>query len=290
MANLKDSLFVILETLIQTVFFNRLLARLIRLLALNENEKWKNAIIRRFGKRYQINTKEAESRNLNHYPHFDAFFTRKLKPDARSVTDINLGIACPVDGTVTQAGLIHDGAVVQAKGKNFTVAALLGGQGQMSDLFNTGAFATIYLSPKDYHRVHMPFNGTLTETVHIPGRLFNITDKAVNSLPDLYAKNERVVSFFDTESGPMAVVMVGSIFSSSIETVWDGVITPPRHSEIRHWNHPYNPPSANKGEELGCFHLGSTVILLFANQKLAWETDFVEGRPVKMGELIGKIA
>lgn len=246
-------------------------------------------MIRRFGKRYKINTKEAVSRNLKDYPHFNSFYTRRLKASARPITDVDDGIACPVDGVVIQAGVIRDGEIIQAKGKNFTVSSLLGDEGQSVDSFSKGFFTTIYLSPKDYHRVHMPINGTLGETVHIPGRLFNICPSLLNRLPDLYARNERLVSYFDTDIGPMALVMVGSIFSSSIETVWDGVITPPRLSEVRHWNHPYNPPKVKRGGEVGRFNMGSTVILLFANTKVRWEENLIVGKSVRMGELIGKL-
>lgn len=290
MNDIKTPVLETLETLLQYLLCNRLTAHLLHFLAFCENEKVKNMLIKNFGKHYKINTKEAVSRNLKRYPHFNSFYTRKLKADARSITDLENGIACPVDGIVTQAGIIKEGDIIQAKGKNYSVSSLLGADNQNINSFEKGIFTTLYLSPKDYHRVHMPFNGTLSETVHIPGRLFNIVPSLIERRPSLYAKNERVISFFDTELGPMALVMVGSIFSSSIETVWDGVITPPFSSEIRHWNYPYNPPKVNKGDEVGHFNLGSTVILLFANNKISWEKDLIIGKTVKMGELIGRLS
>ncbi|WP_305907811.1 archaetidylserine decarboxylase [Methylomarinum sp. Ch1-1] len=274
---------------LQYVYPHHLVCRLLSFLAHLENEAWKDYMVKRFGKRYKVNTKEAISRNLKRYPSFNSFFTRELKPGARPITELECGVASPADGTVSQAGKISDGELIQAKGKNYTVAALLGGEEQRTDNFKEGMFTTIYLSPRDYHRIHMPFNGVLQETVHIPGRLFSFDQATVNAMPNLYAKNERVVSFFDTEAGPMALVMVGSIFSSSIETVWDGIVTPPSYSEIRRWNYPYNPPSAKKGEEIGRFNRGSTVILLFAKGAVEWESTMISGNAVKMGALIGKV-
>lgn len=288
MNDIKITLLLALETLMQYILCNRLTARLLHFLAYCEHDKLKNILIRRFGKHYKINTKEAFSRNLNQYPHFNSFYTRRLKIDARQITNVDNGIACPVDGIVTQAGVIKDGEIIQAKGQSYTVSALLGGD-HLAGLFEEGVFATLYIPPKDYHRVHMPFNGTLTESVHVPGRLFNITVPMLERLPNVYAKNERLISCFDTEIGSMALVMVGAIFASSIETVWDGVITPPFTKEVRHWNYPFNPPKVNKGGEVGHFNLGSTVILLFANKNVRWDKGVIAGKAVKMGQLIGKV-
>ncbi|MGR9051862.1 MAG: archaetidylserine decarboxylase [Gammaproteobacteria bacterium] len=255
-----------------------------------ENEAWKNLLIKRFCKRFKVDTKEAISRNLKRYPHFNAFYTRELKPEVRPVTDLERGVACPVDAVVSQVGNITDGEIVQAKGRKFTVRDVLG-QSQYAGpfIYNAGAFITLILPPGGYRRIHMPFDGTLQETVHIPGRLFNTESATLNAISDVYAKNERVVNFFDTKIGPMALVSVGSIFSSSIETIWDGVITPPTRSEVRQWSHQFNPPYAKKGEEIGRFNWGSTVILLFAGNVVEWESKLVPETQVKMGELIGKV-
>lgn len=274
----------------QYLYPHHLLSRIVGWISRNQQDVLKNKLIRRFGKFYQTNTKEAVSRNLNRYPDLNSFFTRALKKDARPITQLENGIASPSDGVVSQAGFMRAGDVIQAKGRSFSVTALLGGESSHIESYQKGVFATIVLSPGDYHRVHMPFDGTLLETVHIPGRLFSVNPTTQNRIPDLYARNERVVCFFESQAGPMALVMVGSIFSASIETVWDGIITPPTHAEIRHWNYPYNPPGGKKGEEMGRFNMGSTVIVLFAGDKVCWESDFVAGSSVKMGQLIGKLS
>lgn len=284
----NTSIKALLITLIQYVFSHQLLSRLFGLLSRCENEAWKNMIIKKFGKFYNINTKEAVSRDLNNYPSFNHFFTRQLKPGVRPITELENGVACPVDGTVTQTGIITEGQIFLAKGKEFSIAGLLGGESKRADLFSSGIFTTLYLSPQDYHRVHMPLDGTIEETVYIPGRLFLINNSTINIAPDLFAKNERVVNIFNTEAGPMALILIGSIFSSSIETVWDGVITPSPTSEIRQWNYPFNPPLAKKGEEMGRFNMGSTVIVLFGKDKVKWEAKLAPGNRVQMGELIGK--
>ncbi len=278
----------LLIALLQYILPLHLLSRLLGFLSRYENEVWKNLIIKQFGKFYNVNTKEAVSRDLKNYPSFNHFFTRQLKPEVRPITAIENGVACPADGTVSQSGNITEGEIFLAKGKTFTVTALLGGENNLADIFRNGVFTTIYLSPKDYHRIHMPLDGTMKQSLYIPGRLFVINRTAVNLDHELYAKNERVVSIFDTKAGPMAIVLIGSIFSSSIETVWDGVITPSPETEIRHWNYPFNPPVAKKGEEMGRFNMGSTVIVLFGKDKVKWETQSVAGNRVQMGELIGK--
>jgi phosphatidylserine decarboxylase len=275
-------------TLLQYIFSHHIPSRVFGFLSRCENKTWKNLIIKKFGKYYDVNTKEAVSRDLNNYPSFNHFFTRQLKPGARPITAVENGIACPVDGTVSKVGIISEGEILLAKGKKFTVTELLGGDSERANLFSNGIFTTIYLSPKDYHRVHMPLDGTIEETVYIPGRLFLIGNSTVMA-PGVYAKNERVVNIFNTEAGPMALILIGSIFSSSIETVWDGVITPSPKPEIRQWSYPFNPPVAKKGEEMGRFNLGSTIIVLFGKDKVKWETNLVSDSRVQMGELIGKI-
>ena len=267
---------------------HHLLSRLVGWLCRIENAAFKNKLIRYFGKRYRTNTKEAVSRNLNHYPNLNSFYTRALKPEARPINHLHGGITCPADGTVSQVGKISSGEIVQVKGGAFSVIALLGGKNKYTDPYVDGVFVTIVLSLGDYHRVHMPFDATLLETVHVPGRLFSVNRTTQALIPGLYARNERVVCFFESEAGPMALVLVGSVFASSIETVWEGVITPPTDTEIKRWNYPYNSPTGKKGEEMGRFNLGSTVILLFAGAKVRWEEDLLQETSVKMGRLIGK--
>ncbi len=236
---------------------------------------------------YGVNMAEAQQPDIHAYPSFNHFFTRPLKDGVRPITEVKNGIACPADGAVSQAGLITDGDIFQAKGKSFTVTDLLGGDSQRAAPFNNGLFTTVYLSPKDYHRLHMPISGTLKEMIHIPGRLFSVNGATANSVPRLFARNERVACIFDTEIGEMALVLVGAIFVSSVETVWHGVVTPPTINDVRSWSYNDNAPVLEKGAEMGRFNMGSTIIVLFEKDKAQWQADFAAGKGVKMGELIG---
>jgi phosphatidylserine decarboxylase len=166
---------------------------------------------------------------------------------------------------------------------------LLGGSAERAAPFNDGIFTTIYLSPKDYHRLHMPLTGTLREMVHIPGRLFSVNPATVNSVPNLFARNERVAAIFDTEIGPMALILVGAIFVSSVETVWHGVVTPPSITEVQNWQYGKDAPTLKIGEEMGRFNMGSTIIVLFGKGKAQWEADFKAEKRVKLGEMIGRV-
>jgi len=254
-----------------------------------ENKAVRNLLIREIAKRYKVNLSEALEQNLDAFKHFNAFFTRELKPGARPLCEGRFDIASPADGVVSQAGAIVDGDIFQAKGKSYTAAALLGGT-ERAEAFKNGQYATIYLSPKDYHRLHMPLSGTLTEMVHIPGRLFSVNQSTTNAIPGLFSKNERVCCFFDTEAGPMALVLVGAILVSGIETVWHGEVTPPSIASMQSWTYAENAPVLNKGEEMGRFNMGSTIIVLFAKDKIQWQAGFQAERPIKVGEQIGLIS
>lgn len=252
-----------------------------------ENTLWKNAFIKLIIRLYGVKMGEAKHANLDHYPSFNHFFTRELKEGVRPLTTEAKAIACPADGAVSQAGSIEDGRIFQAKGHSYTALELLGGDADRAKAFEHGSFATIYLSPKDYHRLHMPLTGTLKEMVHIPGRLFSVNTATVSAVPNLFARNERVACIFDTDAGPMALILVGAIFVSSVETVWHGVVTPPTISEPRTWQYADNAPVLEKGAEMGRFNMGSTIIVLFGKNKTAWLDDFVADKPVKLGEKIG---
>jgi len=232
---------------------------------------------------------EALEPDINTFLSFNHFFTRELKPGARPLTSEANAIACPADGSVSQAGPITDGKIFQAKGKSFTATDLLGGDAERAEPFNNGVFTTIYLSPKDYHRLHMPLTGTLREMVHIPGRLFSVNTATTNSVPGLFARNERVAALFDTDAGPMALVLVGAIFVSSIETVWHGVVTPPSITSVRSWQYQENAPVLKIGEEMGRFNMGSTIIVLFGKDKVQWDGELTAEKVVKLGERIGKM-
>lgn len=253
----------------------------------SENPVIKNVFIRQIIKHYGVDMDEALQQDIRQFKSFNDFFTRELKPDARPLVCGANAIASPADGVVSQAGAIADGRIFQAKGKSFTAQELLGGCAERAAPFANGQFATIYLSPKDYHRLHMPLTGTLTEMVHVPGRLFSVNTITSQIVPRLFARNERVCCLFDTEAGPMALVLVGAIFVSSIETVWQGVVTPPTIRTVRTWDYPNNPPTLSMGEEMGRFNMGSTIIVLFGKDKIRWDSGFAPNKAVKLREKIG---
>ncbi|WP_027150462.1 archaetidylserine decarboxylase [Methylobacter tundripaludum] len=284
--NFKEAL----TTLPQYVLPHHALSSLMSKLTHCENKTWKNLFIKQIIKHYGVNMDEAREPDINAYKSFNHFFTRELKPGVRPLSSERNAIVCPADGAVSQAGDITDGQIFQAKGKSFTATDLLGGDADRAEPFNNGIFTTIYLSPKDYHRLHMPLTGTLREMVHIPGRLFSVNGATVNSVPGLFARNERVAAIFDTEVGPMALVLVGAIFVSSVETVWHGVVTPPSITTVQNWQYgDDDAPTLKIGEEMGRFNMGSTIIVLFGKDKAEWDAEFKAGKEVKLGELIGRV-
>ena len=274
-------------TLPQYILPHHALSKLMSKLTHCENKTWKNLFIRQIIKHYGVNMDEALEPDINAFKSFNHFFTRELNPDARPLATERNAIASPADGVVSQAGNITNGKIFQAKGKSFTATDLLGGDAERAEPFNNGVFTTIYLSPKDYHRLHMPLTGTLREMVHIPGRLFSVNTATTNSVPGLFARNERVAAIFDTDAGPMALILVGAIFVSSIETVWHGVVTPPSITSVRRWLYQENAPVLKIGEEMGRFNMGSTIIVLFAKDQAQWNPDFTADKIVKLGEHIG---
>lgn len=282
---IKDTL----TTLPQYLLPHHALSGLMSKLTHCENKTWKNLFIREIIKHYGVNMDEALQPDINAYLSFNHFFTRELKPGVRPLADEQGAIASPADGVVSQAGNITDGNIFQAKGKSFTAIDLLGGSAERAEPFNNGVFSTIYLSPKDYHRLHMPLTGTLREMVHVPGRLFSVNTATTRSVLGLFARNERVVAIFDTEAGPMALVLVGAIFVSSVETVWHGVVTPPSVSSVKTWNYQDNAPTLQKGEEMGRFNMGSTIIVLFGKDAAQWDEGFSAEKPVKLGEKVGQV-
>lgn len=261
------------------------LSRLMGKLLQSQNPKLKNWLINQAISHYGVNLDEALESDINAYPSFNHFFTRALKPEARPLAPE--GITSPADGVVSQAGDLDGGHIIQAKGKNYSVVELLGGSKGRARPFKDGKFATIYLSPKDYHRLHMPLDGNLREMVHVPGRLFSVNATTADGVANLFARNERVVAIFDTEFGPMALVLVGAIFVASIETVWHGVVTPPTVKSAYSYGYEQSPVQLPRGAEMGRFNMGSTVIVLFAKDAVQWEGGFEPGKVVRMGERIG---
>lgn len=273
----------------QYVLPHHALSNLMSYFTHSENSTIKNLGITQVVKRYNVDMSESIEEDINAFKSFNDFFTRELKPGLRPITREDKAIACPADGAISQAGPITEGNVFQAKGKSFTVTDLLGGSAERAAPFKNGVFSTIYLAPRDYHRMHMPLTGTLREMVHVPGRLFSVNTVTANNVPGLFARNERVAAIFDTDAGPMALVMVGAIFVSSIETVWHGVVTPPTVSAAKSWQYDDNPPILNIGEEMGRFNMGSTIIVLFGENKVQWRDGLVAGEVVKVGQKIGAV-
>lgn len=265
-----------------------LLSRLVGLLAESRWPLIKNTFIDFFHKRFNIDMSLAAQEDPHAYATFNDFFTRALKDGVRPITEN--GIACPADGAVSQLGKIEDERIFQAKGHHYTLTQLLGGDPAKAAPFRNGDFITVYLSPRDYHRVHMPYNGVLKEMVYVPGDLFSVNALTARNVPRLFARNERVVAFFDTDIGPMAVVLVGAMIVASIETVWAGLVTPPKR-ELRVTNYePHNNTiELARGDEMGRFKLGSTAIVLFGPNVVHWKESLREGSTTQMGEQIADI-
>lgn len=275
---------------VQYLLPQHLLSRVIGVLANATFVPLKNSFITLFIKVFKVNMAEAVNEDPTSYASFNEFFVRTLKPGARPLSSDVDSIVCPADGTLSQIGDIENGQLFQAKGKWFDLNTLLGGDEFISQHFMGGKFATVYLSPRDYHRVHMPFDGQLQTMIHIPGKLFSVNQATTEYVSDLFARNERVVTFFDTNAGPMAVVLVGAMIVASIETTWQGQITPYKR-EIRTTNYPgtHQEVSIAKGDEMGRFKLGSTAIVLFGPDMVEWEENSKSGEKVRMGECLGRL-
>jgi phosphatidylserine decarboxylase len=271
---------------LQYLLPHHLLSRGMHALARCENTALKNMLISRVVQTYGVNVSEALEPNPLAYPSFNAFFTRALKPDARPLDQTPGAILCPADGAISQLGDISDGTLLQAKGHTYNVADLLGGDTALAQPFLDGKFATIYLSPRDYHRLHMPVSGRLCDMLHVPGRLFSVNAATARHVPRLFARNERVAAFFDTDVGPMALILVGAIFVSSIETVWHGEVTPPSSAGIRRWHYD-DGMKLQQGAEMGRFNMGSTIIVLLGKQAGNWHGGLAAGDSVRMGQLLG---
>ncbi len=247
---------------------------------------WKNFLIGQIVRRYQVDMSQAVQTDPLAYQHFNAFFTRKLRPDARRADPDPAALVSPADGRISQSGRIVDGRIFQAKGQEYTAAELLGDEAAATP-YRNGRFATIYLSPRDYHRVHMPLAGTLKETVHVPGRIFSVAPFAVEAIPRLFARNERLVCHFEGEHGPFVVVMVGAILVSSVATVWDGLVIPPYASSIRRKSFAGQNISLERFAEMARFNMGSTVILLLP-EGMAELDDLQPQQVVNVGQRLGR--
>lgn len=252
----------------------------------------RDAFTRWFIRHYGVDISEAMEPDPRSYPDFNSFFTRALRPDARPIAQGRDQVCCPVDGFVSQTGAVRRTTLLQAKGHSYSLRPLMGGFEEHASTFRDGGFATFYLSPGDYHRIHMPFDGQLTEMIHVPGRLFSVAPTCVDEIPNLFARNERVACLFDSPAGPMAIVLVGALNVGSIETVWAGEVTPPRAQRVTRIHYPNQGSGAvalGKGQELGRFNLGSTVIVLFTRGRVQWATDLRPQAPVRMGQAIATV-
>lgn len=281
--SILDRLFVFFLQLLP----QHLLSRGIYMLTRWDWPPFKNAAIRVFVRLFKVEMGEAATPWPEDYPTFNAFFTRALREGARPLCAQG-ELACPADGRLSAFGAISHGQLVQAKGMDYDLGALLGGDTALAERFTDGAFATVYLSPRDYHRVHMPLSGRLLETLHVPGRLFSVNAATARTLPRLFTRNERLVTLFETEAGPMAVILVGAIFVGCMDTVWAGTLAP-TDLRIGRWPKWAGEVQLEKGAEMGRFNMGSTVILLFAKDAIRWRDGLKEGQVLRMGEGLGSL-
>jgi phosphatidylserine decarboxylase len=241
-------------------------------------------LIKWFVGRYKVNMAEAANADIAAYPTFNEFFTRALRSDARPLAAVDF--VCPVDGAISQFGAIEKDQLFQAKGHTYSTTALVGGDGNLAAQFENGHFATIYLSPKDYHRIHMPCDGRLTRMIYVPGDLFSVNPVTARGVPGLFARNERVVCVFESPQGPFVLTLVGATIVGSMATVWHGVVNPPRSREVRVWDYAEQNITLKKGDEMGRFLLGSTVVLLFPKNTLQFNPQWLPAQGVRMGEVM----
>jgi phosphatidylserine decarboxylase len=243
------------------------------------------AVIRRFVARYGVNMQEAANPDIASYASFNEFFTRPLREGARPLVDADF--ICPVDGAISQFGAIERDSIFQAKGHSYTTTALVGGDADLAAQFADGSFATLYLSPRDYHRIHMPCAGRLRRMIYVPGELFSVNPTTARGVPGLFARNERVVCVFDSELGPFVLTLVGATIVGSMATVWHGVVNPPRSHSVCEWHYDSHEVLLQKGQEMGRFLLGSTVVMLFPKDTLNFNPEWEPAKAIRMGEAMG---
>lgn len=270
---------------LQYVLPKQLLTELAGAFARSKSGALTQFAIRKFVAKYGVNMAEALNPDITSFASFNDFFTRALKPDARPLA--SAAYVCPVDGAISQFGAIVGDQIFQAKGHAYSTRALVGGDPALAALFDGGQFATIYLSPKDYHRIHMPCDGTLRRMIYVPGDLFSVNPATAQAVPGLFARNERVVCYFETALGPFVLTLVGATIVGSMATAWHGVVNPPRTSEIREWTYATGEVQLKQGDEMGRFLLGSTVVLLWPRATLRFNDAWQPAAGVRMGEMMG---
>ena len=241
-------------------------------------------LIRWFIERYGVNMAEAANPDVHSYNSFNEFFTRALRADARPLASSEF--ICPVDGAISRFGIIEHDQIFQAKGHHYSTIALVGGDRGLAAQFENGSFATLYLSPRDYHRIHMPCDGRLTRMIYVPGTLFSVNPTTARGVPGLFARNERVVCVFESVYGPFVLTLVGATIVGSMATVWHGVVNPPRSAQVREWQYE-SQPMLKRGAEMGRFLLGSTVVMLFPKNSLQFNPEWAPARSIRMGEAMG---
>ncbi len=274
-----------LKVLPQYVLPKQLLTQLAGKAASAQGGALTTSVIRWFVKRYGVNMNEAANPDISAYPTFNEFFTRPLRAGARPFAIADF--LCPVDGAISQFGHIERDQIFQAKGHAYSTRALVGGDASLAQQFEDGEFATLYLSPKDYHRIHMPCDGTLTRMIYVPGELFSVNPTTARGVPGLFARNERVVCVFDTPYGPFVNTLVGATIVGSMATVWHGVVNPPRPGRIVDISYAGQNIVLKKGDEMGRFLLGSTVVMLWPKNTIRFNADWAPTRPIRMGEAMG---
>ena len=243
------------------------------------------SVIRWFVGRYGVNMQEAANPDIASYSSFNEFFTRPLRDGARPLAACDF--ICPVDGAISQFGAIERDQIFQAKGHSYSTTALVGGDRDLAAQFQDGSFATLYLSPRDYHRIHMPCDGRLTRMIYVPGALFSVNPTTARGVPGLFARNERVVCMFESEQGPFVLTLVGATIVGSMATVWHGVVNPPRLPSVREWTYSDGQVVLKKGDEMGRFLLGSTVVMLLPKGHLQFNPEWAPERAIRMGEMMG---
>lgn len=276
-----------LQVLIQHLLPKRSLTEIAGRVARTEGGSLTTKLIQWFVRKYGVDMKEAANSDLGSYKSFNEFFTRPLRAGVRPLADADF--VSPVDGAISQLGSIDDHHILQAKGHRFTTTELVGGDAALAAQFRHGSFANLYLSPRDYHRLHMPCDGQLVRMIYVPGSLFSVNPVTARGVPNLFARNERVVCVFESpRHGPFAAVLVGATIVGSIATVWHGVVNPKRTGKIAEWTYADRPVALRKGEEFGRFLLGSTIVMLFGPDTITFNGEWIPGRSVRLGEMMGE--